>query len=161
MKKIEPQLARALEWVASLPLLGDRELAGLVGVDERDARHLREELGRRGWVEWVTPRSDGVHARPLSLVRDGALPPLADWLGVDPGELRAAWPVGRNASLERICRLEVVQGVNRLLAMLAAREECADLCIRKQQGLSRGYQILLIDAWVVEAGLKSRKHGRR
>lgn len=126
MKKIEPHLARALEWVASLPLLGDRELAGLVGVDERDARHLREELGRRGWVEWVTPRSDGVHARPLALVRDEALPPLADWLGVDPGELRAAWPVGRNASLERICRLEVVQGVNRLLAMLAAQLRAAN-----------------------------------
>ncbi len=125
MRQEEAQLGRALDWVASLPLLGERELAGLLGVDERDARRLREELTRRGWVETVTPRSGGVHARPLAVVREGALSPLADRFGVDQVELRSAWPLGRAATLDRIARHEVVQSVNHLLAGLASQLRAA------------------------------------
>ena len=121
MNLTDPQLSNAVKSIASLPLLGDAELAGLLGIDESDARRLREELTRRGWVESIAPRGGGRQARPLALVREEALAPLAERLGIALADLSAHLPVTRAAVLERIARSEVMQGVNRVIATLASQ----------------------------------------
>ena len=78
----EPRLSRALGWILRLPLLGDPELSCLLGIDPVDARCLREQLGQRGWVEWITPRVAALNDRPLAFAREEAVPALAGWLGL-------------------------------------------------------------------------------
>src|SRR5690606_22202170 len=117
----EERLAAAVEWILGLTLVGDMDLGMFVGVDEPDARGLRATLTGDGWTETVTPHGDGLLARPLALIREEALLPLAKGLGMTVAELTSQWPVGRTAILERIARHEVGQGVNRTLALLASQ----------------------------------------
>lgn len=121
MKRRDERLATAVERILGLTLVGDIDLGMLVGVDEPDARGLRATLTCNGWTEVVTPRGDGLQARPLALIREEALPPLAERLGMTVAELTSRWPVGRAAIHERIARHAVVQGVNRTLALLASQ----------------------------------------
>ena len=114
------RLDRALEWVARLPLLGEAELALLLGAPEREARALRLELERLGWTEWLVPGEPGLPGERLSCVREAALPELARRLGVAEGELPAHVPVRRADVLDRIVRVGTAAGVNRFLAELAA-----------------------------------------
>ncbi len=113
-------LARALEWVARLPLLGEPELARLLGVDEPDARALRLALERLGWVEWVVARDGGLAPDRLSFVREAALPALARLLPVEEDALAARVPARRGDILARIVRAGTTARVNRFLAELAA-----------------------------------------
>lgn len=114
------RLAQAFAWIARLPLCGDPELAGLIGVDGHDARRLIHELVRRGWVETVEPGSPELELRRLALVREEAIPALAAALCLDPAEIAGAVPVRLRDALERITRVEITFGVNRALAGLAA-----------------------------------------
>ena len=119
MRDEQERLARALEWVARLPLCGDRELAGLLGVDERDARRLAGALAARGWVETVPALSPELDARRLAILRAGASPALAAACGRDPASLAGAAPVRPRDLARRIAALETCVSVNRLLADLA------------------------------------------
>lgn len=121
MKRRDERLGSAVEWILGLTLVGDMDLGMLVGVDEPDARGLRGTLTWNGWTEAVTPRGDGLQARPLALIREEAPLPLAERLGMTVAEFTSRWPVGRAAILERIARHEVVQGVNRVLGLLASQ----------------------------------------
>ncbi|MEZ4503156.1 MAG: hypothetical protein R3C39_11065 [Dehalococcoidia bacterium] len=114
------RLVQALAWIARLPLCGDPELAGLIGVDGHDARRLIHELARRGWVETVEPGSPELELRRLAFVREDAIPALAAALCLDPAEIAGALPVRLRDTLERITRVEITVGVNRVLAGLAA-----------------------------------------
>jgi hypothetical protein len=114
-----PRLARTLEWIARLPLCGDRELAGLLGIDSIDARHMVHELARRGWVESVEPGSPELELRRLACVRDEALPALAAALALTPADVPRRAPVRLKDTLDRVSRVEVTAGVNGLLGDLA------------------------------------------
>lgn len=116
----QARLARALELIARLPLLGEPELARLMGIDVVDARGLRFELERRGWIEWFVPGTYGLRPRRLSFVREEALPELARAFGVEPGELARHLPARRHDTLQRIACLEITAWTNRFLADLAA-----------------------------------------
>ena len=77
-----PRLARTLEWIARPPLCGEPDLAGLLGIDAIDARHLVHELARRGWVESIEPGSPEIELRRLACIREEALPALgSDYFG--------------------------------------------------------------------------------
>ena len=112
--------ARALGWIARLPLLGEPELALLLGVHEAEARSLRHALEREGWVEWVVPGSDALRKRRLSFVPEAALTELARALGTERAELPEHAPVRRADVLDRVVRVETAAAVNRFLAELAA-----------------------------------------
>lgn len=114
------RLARALELIARLPLLGEPELARLIGIDVVDARGLRFELERRGWIEWFIPGTYALSARRLSVVREEALPQLASAFGMEPSELSRHLPVRRHDTLQRMACLEITARTNRFLADLAA-----------------------------------------
>ncbi|MQA00409.1 MAG: hypothetical protein GEU80_13960 [Dehalococcoidia bacterium] len=120
MTRDDAQPARALEWVARLPLLGDPELAGLLGVAPEDARRLLHGLTKLGWTESVEPGSPELEPRRLWLVRIEALPALAAMLGLSPSALVQAAPVRRRDGFERIARVGLAVGVNRFFADLAA-----------------------------------------
>ena len=113
------RLARALEWVARLPLCGDRELAELLGVDERDARRLVGALSARGWVETVPAASPELDARRLAILRAEAAPALAAACGRDSASLAGAVPIRPRDLARRVARLEIAVSANRLLAGLA------------------------------------------
>lgn len=114
------RLARTLEWIARLPLCGDRELAGLLGVDPIDARHLVHELAKRGWVESIEPGSPELELRRLACVREEALPALAAALDLRPADVPRRAPVRLKDTLDRVSRVEITAGVNRLLGGVAA-----------------------------------------
>ena len=120
MNTPDARLARALEWITRLPLLGEPELARLLGIGEGDARRLRLALERRGWVEWFVPGSDALRPRRLSFVRESALPDLARALRMGPPALATHLAVRRSDILERIVRVEITASVNRFFAELAA-----------------------------------------
>lgn len=112
--------ARALEWIVRLPLLGEPELASLLGIDEADAPGLRLALDRRGWTEWFVPGSAALRPRRLSFVREAAASDLAGVLGIERAALPAHVPARRRDLLDRIVRVEITAGVNRFFAELAA-----------------------------------------
>ena len=120
MRRHEALLAPALEWLARLPLCGDRELGGLLGIDERDARRLIHELTRRGWLDSIEPGSPELDRRRRAFVREEALVGLDAASDAPPDDLVRRWPVRRRDVLERATRVEITAGVNRLLAELAA-----------------------------------------
>lgn len=120
MRDEAARLARALEWIARLPLCGEPELARLLGVDEHDARRLIHLLSKQGWAETVEGGSPELELRRLAVVRDAAVPALADALGSDPGAIAGVVPVRFRDVLERVTRLEITVGVNRLFADVAA-----------------------------------------
>ncbi len=115
----EARAARALEWIMRLPLLGEPELAWLLGVDVADVPVLRHALERAGWTESFVPGSSALRPRRLSFVREEALTDLARLLRVEPEALSAHLPVRRSDLLARIVRVEITAGVNRFLAALA------------------------------------------
>ena len=117
----ERRLIAALTWIVRLPLLGDIELARLMAIDEIDARHLRTELDRRGWVEWVAPRvAELDERRRAALFRAEALADLATCSGFATQEIARRAPVSNADLLERLPRIATVTGVNWLLSKLAA-----------------------------------------
>ena len=113
------RLQRALAWVARLPLCGEPELAGLLGVDEDDARRLVHALSSRGWVETVAAASPELAPRRLALLRPEAAPALAAACGWDLASLAGAAPVRPRDLAGRVARLEIACGLNRFLAGLA------------------------------------------
>ena len=112
-------LARALAWVARLPLLGDRELGELLGAGEREAARCRRELERRGWVEWVMPDSLQLQPRRRSLLRMESGPELAELLGRPPHEFARQLAVRPREILGAVAAAEAAAGVSALLAGLA------------------------------------------
>ncbi len=119
MRDEAARLARALEWIARLPLCGEPELAGLLGVDEHDARRLTHELVKRGWTETLAARSPELEPRRLAVLRDEALSALAAACGRDLASLAGAVPVRPRDLSRRVASLEISVGVNRLLTDLA------------------------------------------
>ena len=111
---------RALEWLARLPLLGDEELALLLGVHELDAAKARRTLDQLGWIEWVIPRSPELRPRRLSFVRAEAVNDLAILLDTPREDLERTLPLRLRDSLARVVAMEVTVGINRLFADLAA-----------------------------------------
>ena len=119
MRDEAARLQRALGWIVRLPLCGEPELAGLLGVDEDDARRLVHALSARGWVETVAAASPDLAARRLVLLRVEAVPALAAACGRDPASLAGAAPARPRDLAGRVARLEITVGVNGLLADLA------------------------------------------
>ena len=111
---------RALEWLARLPLLGDEELALLLGVHELDAAKARRTLDQLGWIEWVIPRSPELRPRRLSFVRPVAVNGLAKLLDTTREDLERNLPLRSRDLLQRVVAMEVAVGINRLFADLAA-----------------------------------------
>ena len=119
MRDEAARLARSLEWIARLPLCGEPELAGLLGVDESDARRLIHLLSAQGWVETVAAASPELEPRRLAVLRDEAVPALAAACGRDLASLADAVPVRPRDLSRRVARLEITACVNRFLADLA------------------------------------------
>ena len=121
MTTFERRLREALEWIVRLPLVGESELARLLGIDGVDARHLRFELDRRGYVDCIAPAVVGLdEQRHAAFLRPEALEHLAACSGFPEQEIVRRAPVRRADLLDRVPRIETVTGVNRLLAELAA-----------------------------------------
>lgn len=116
----DERLLGALGWIARLPLLGEPELARLLGILAADAPRLRLELERRGWVDWILPGTHALDARRLAFVREEALPALAVASGLAEAELPRHLPVRRTDLLERVVRVETAAWLNRFVADLAA-----------------------------------------
>ena len=135
MSADEARAARALEWIVRLPLLGEFELARLLGVDEVDAARVRLALERAGWTEWCAPGSPALAPGRLSLLREGAAAGVARLLGVEAAELPAHVPARRSDLLERIARVEITAGVNRFLAALAASPGVPGLVLEDARSL--------------------------
>ena len=125
MRDETARLARALEWIARLPLCGEPELAGLLDVDEHDARRLIHQLSAQGWTETVTAGSRELEQRRLAVVRDEAVPALAAALRSDRTSLASAIPVRSRDLSRRVARLEITASVNRFAADLADDFRCA------------------------------------
>ena len=119
MRDEAARLARSLEWIARLPLCGEPELAGLLGVDEHDARRLIHLLATQGWVETVAAASPELEPRRLAVLRDEAVPALATACGRDLASLAGAVPLRPRDLSRRVARLEITACVNRFLADLA------------------------------------------
>jgi len=111
---------RALEWLARLPLLGDEELALLLGVHELDAVKARRTLDQLGWIEWVIPRSPELRPRRLSFVRAEAVNDLAKLLDTPREDLERTLAMRSRDLLARVVAMEAAVGINRLFADLAA-----------------------------------------
>ncbi len=110
---------RALQWLARLPLLGDEELALLLGVHEIDAAKARRTLDQLGWIEWVIAGSTEIRPRRLSFVRAEAIPDLAKLLERPREDLERNLPLRSGDLLQRVVAMEVAVGINRLFADLA------------------------------------------
>ena len=119
MRDEAARLARSLEWIARLPLCGEPELAGLLGVDEHDARRLIHLLSAQEWVETVAAASPELEPRRLAVLRDEAVPALATACGRDLASLAGAVPLRPRDLSNRVARLEITACVNRFLADLA------------------------------------------
>ena len=119
MREEAARLEWSLKWIARLPLCGELELAGLLGVDGHDARRLVHLLAAQGWVETVAATSPELEPRRLAVLRDEAVPALAAACGRDLASLAGAVPVRPRDLSRRVARLEITAGVNRFLADLA------------------------------------------
>ena len=120
MSAHDSRASRALEWIARLPLLGEPELARLLGIEEVDARDVRRLLERQGWIEWFVPGTDAIEQRRLSFVREEAMPELAAAGDTAHLALPAHLPVRRRDTLARIARVELTASVNRFLSELSS-----------------------------------------
>lgn len=110
--------ADVLRWIASLPLLREADVEQLTGADESDVRRALEALRRCGWVERVQVRSpEFAEDAARYLLRDVAVPYFIEAFGLDEDEARS-WPIGRSENLGQVTRVEIADGVNRLLASL-------------------------------------------
>ena len=118
-EELDRLLASAIEWLARLPLCGERELAQLLGVHEQDARAVRHELERRGWVDWIVPGTAGLEPRRLCFLREEAGRALAEHARAGEPALREL-PLRERDVLDRVARVEITAGVNRLFADLAS-----------------------------------------
>ena len=127
MRDEATRLAWALEWIARLPLCGEPELAGLLGVDEHDARRLTHELVKRGWTETLAASSLELEPRRLAVLRGEALPARAAACGPDLASLAGAVPVRPRDLLRRVARLEITACVNRFAADLAGDLESSGI----------------------------------
>ena len=127
MRDEAARLSRALEWLARLPLCGEPELAGLLDVDEEDARRLIHQLSARGWTETVAAGSPELEQRRLAVIRDEAMPALAAALRGDRTSLASAIPARPRDLSRRVARLEVTVSVNRFFSDLADDFRCAGL----------------------------------
>lgn len=103
-------LARGLEWVRRLPLLRDRELGLLLGLAEADARFLLWDLARELRVTSTAHSSAELDPRARL------------WFAcADAGDPTTSGAPSRRADLlDRIARIEITAGVNRLLARVGA-----------------------------------------
>ena len=117
--------AAALSWLARLPLLGEEELAQVVGVPAHHGPKIRLSLERLGWIEWIVPASHAVAQRRLSFVRAEVLPDLATALGTDPDGVAQNVPVRERDVSDRIGRLVTTACVNRFVAGLAGSPDLA------------------------------------
>ena len=120
MSAHDSRASRALEWITRLPLLGEPELARLLGIEEVDARGVRRLLERQGWIEWFVPGTDAIEQRRLSFVREAPLPALAAAVDIAQIALPAHLPVLRRDTLARIARVELTASVNRFFSELTA-----------------------------------------
>ena len=127
MRDEAARLARALEWIARLPLCGEPELAGLLGVDEYDARRLIHLLSAQGWVETVAAASPELEPRRLAVLRGAAVPALAAACGRDLASLADAVPVRPRDLSWRVARLEITACVDRFVADLAGDLESSGI----------------------------------
>ena len=119
MRDEAARLVSALEWITRLPFCGDRELGGLLGVDEQDARSLIHQLRKQGWLESFAAGSPELEPRRLAVVRDSAVSALASACRRDRASLEGSLPVRLRDSFERATRIEITVGVNSLIADLA------------------------------------------
>ena len=120
MRDEAARLVGALEWITRLPFCGDRELGGLLGVDEQDARSLIHQLRKQGWLESFAAGSPELEPRRLAVLRDGVVPALASACRRDRASIEGSLPVRLRDSLERAARIEITVGVNSLIAGLAS-----------------------------------------
>ncbi|MEZ4554829.1 MAG: replication-relaxation family protein [Dehalococcoidia bacterium] len=120
MTELIDRLSGTLDWIVRLPLLGDRELGHLLGVHERDAHRLRLDLERRGWVESIVPRVEGLEERRLAVLRVEAISPLAEALSIGTDGVARLLPVRRRDTLGRLATLQVSAWMNRFAADLAS-----------------------------------------
>ncbi|MEX2230187.1 MAG: replication-relaxation family protein, partial [Dehalococcoidia bacterium] len=89
------------------------------GVHVQDARALRHELERRGWVDWIVPGAPGLEPRRLCFVREEAAEALAERIGTEEEGVRDLSFRTRDV-LDRVVRVEITAGVNRFFADLAS-----------------------------------------
>ena len=109
-----------LGWLVRLPPSGERELAGLLGVQDADVRRTLHDLGLRGRVDSVEPGSPELERRRRYFVSEDTVAAWCAAREVTAATLAQTLPVGRNDLLKRIACIEVTTGVNRLCAELAA-----------------------------------------
>jgi DNA-binding PadR family transcriptional regulator len=102
----------------------------LLGLGEREARSLLSGLHHRGWLESTQAESPDLEpGRSYALSRQGAQA-LAAALGLAPQKLELAFPTAETELAQRLGRIEIMVGVNRIVAELAAaldREEAVEL----------------------------------
>src|SRR5690606_4330688 len=98
---------RALGWLVRLPLSGDPEVAGLLGIDEHDARRTVHDLALRGWADSVEPGSPELERRRRYFVAEDAIAAWCAAREVTVATLTESVPVGRNDLLRRIARIEI------------------------------------------------------
>jgi hypothetical protein len=98
-------MARAIDWLGRLPLLGVEELSSLLQTREDSVSRALSELERIGCVEWVAPESPEVMGRRLFVVANGA---------IDAG-LARGYALDRKEILLRMARVETTVVLNRFL----------------------------------------------
>src|SRR6266540_1887126 len=96
-------MARAIDWLGRLPLLGVEELSSLLQTREESVSRALSELERLGCVEWVAPESPELTGRRLFFLTNG---------GADPA-LDQAYRQDRKEILLRLARLETTVALNR------------------------------------------------
>jgi len=96
-------MARAIDWLGRLPLLGVEELSSLLQTREDSVTRALSELERLGCVEWVAPESPEVMGRRLFLLTHG---------GADSA-LDQAYAQERKEILLRLAGLETSVVLNR------------------------------------------------
>lgn len=112
--------AEALRWIARLPLLREADVQLLAGAHEADVRRAIEALRRFGWIERVHVSSpEFAEDVARYLLRDVAVPQFVEAFQLEDDAVRA-WPIGRSENLEHVSRVEITDGVNSLLATIAA-----------------------------------------
>jgi len=98
-------MARAIDWLGRLPLLGIEELSLLLQTREDSVSRALSDLERLGCVEWVAPESPEVMGRRLFVVANGAI----------DAALAQVYALDRKEILLRLARLETTVVLNRFL----------------------------------------------
>ncbi len=102
-------MARAIDWLGRLPLLGVEELSSLLQAREDPVSRALSELERLGCVEWVAPESTEVTRRRLFFLTKGCADPALD----------QPYAQDRKDILLRLARLETSVALNRFFVQLA------------------------------------------